>query len=78
MSGLYTGTDLADKTFYGFRYDTNTGRLSVEIINDGETPVVLPQEGIIDSTDYKQWFWSQNTVQFRFSDNNGHLLMRML
>jgi hypothetical protein len=77
MSGFYKGSDLVDKTFYGFRLNDRTGHLDVEVINDGETPVVLPQDGFIDPEDYKQWVWSQDTLKFKFLDN-GHLLIRML
>ena len=76
MSGFYTGTDLADKVFYGFRMNPNNGGLDIEIL-DGDTPVSLPQDGVIDKYDYKQWFWSKDTVQFSW-DTNGHLLMRLI
>jgi hypothetical protein len=76
MGGFYTGTDLGDKTFYGFRYNSLTGHLDVEVINDG-SEVKLPQEGYIDPDDYKQWAWSQNTIDFEFK-NSGHLLIRII
>lgn len=76
MGGFYTGTDLADKVFYGFRLDPDTGNLNIEIL-DGDTPVVMPQETIIDKYDYKQWFWTKDTVRFEWG-NGGHLLMRLI
>lgn len=76
MTGFYEGTDLADKTFYGFRLNPDNGGLNIEVINDG-SPVALPQTGVIDKYDYKQWFWTRDTVQFQF-DNKGHLLMRLV
>lgn len=76
MSGLYEGTDLADKTFYGFRLDAQSGNLDFEIIRDG-IPVVLPQDGVIDPADLKAWFWSANAVSMRWN-KNGHLEMVML
>jgi hypothetical protein len=76
MSGFYEGTDLVDKVFHGFRLDPNTGNLTVEIL-DGDTPVSLPQDNIIDPLDYKQWLWTKDTLQFYWG-NQGHLLMRML
>lgn len=75
MPGIYTGTDLADKTFYGFRL-SNSGDLNVEIIR-GESPVVLPQEGVIDPNDYKTFVWSDNDLSFEWGPN-GHIYMRML
>ena len=76
MSGLYEGTDLVDKTFYGFRLDSVTGHLDVEVLDGGDA-VVLPQEGFIDPLDYKQWVWSQDTLNFEFIDN-GNLLLRIV
>jgi hypothetical protein len=76
MSGFYEGTDLVDKVFHGFRLDPDTGNLTVEIL-DGDTPVTLPQDDIIDKYDYKQWLWTKDTIQFEWG-SKGHLLMRML
>jgi hypothetical protein len=77
MAGIYEGTDLADKTFYGFRMEDATSDLQIEIINDGVTPVVLPMDGILDTTDYKAWIWSQDTIRFEFN-SKGHLLMKFI
>ena len=76
MSGLYTGTDLADKVFYGFRLNPDNGNLDIEIL-DGDTAVSLPQDDIIDKYDYKQWFWTKDTVRFEWG-TGGHLLMRLI
>lgn len=76
MSGFYDGTDLVDKVFYGFRMNPDDGGLNVEVL-DGDTPVSLPQEGVIDKYDYKQWLWSKDTIQFYWGDK-GHLLMRLV
>jgi len=76
MSGLYEGKDLADKVFYGFRLDPDTGNLNIEIL-DGDTPVSLPEADVIDKYDYKQWVWSKDTIQFEWG-NKGHLLMRLI
>jgi hypothetical protein len=76
MAGFYEGTDLADKTFYGFRFNPDTGNLEIEVIND-ESPVVLPDEGIIDKYDYRQWVWSRDTLKFQWG-NNGHLQVKFL
>jgi hypothetical protein len=78
VSGFYEGSALADKTFHGFKLD-KAGILSVEIINDGETVVVLPEETSyqIRDNDYKHWFWSSDTINFYFNDK-GHLIMKMI
>lgn len=76
MAGFYEGSDLSNKTFYGFRLDPDTGNLNVEVINDGTSAVVLPQDDIIDKYDYKQWVWSQNTLDFQW--DKGHLQVKMI
>lgn len=76
MSGFYEGSDLVDKTFYGFRLNPDNGQLTVEVINDGESAVVLPQDLILDKYDYKQWVWSQDTLNFQW--NKGHLQVKMI
>ena len=78
MAGFYEGTDLADKTFYGFRLDPDTGNLNVEIIdpNDG-TAVLLPQDGVIDKYDLKQWVWTRDTLRFQWG-NKGHLQVKFV
>jgi hypothetical protein len=78
MAGFYEGTDLADKTLYGFRLDAATGNLNIEIIGptDGDL-VVLPQDGFIDSNDYKQALWTRDTLGFQWG-NNGHLLVKIV
>lgn len=76
MGGFYTGTDLSDKVFYGFRLDPDTGNLNIEIL-DGDIPVALPQPNVIDKYDYKQWLWSTDSLQFEWG-NSGHLLMRLI
>ena len=75
MGGFYEGTDLADKVFYGFRLNPDDGGLVIEVL-DGDTPISLPQDTIIDKYDYKQWVWSKDTIQFEW--NEGHLLMRLI
>jgi hypothetical protein len=74
-TGVYTGTDLANKTFYGFRPTQKTGNLDIEIINDGTTTVSLPEPGyIIGPNEYAAWIWSTGTYQFRWG-SKGHLEM---
>jgi len=64
-------------TFYGFRMDPNTGRLTVDIIGDGdETPIKLPQDGIYGSDDYKQTLFSKRAMQFNW--NASHLQVKII
>jgi hypothetical protein len=76
MAGFYEGTDLADKSFYGFRLNPDNGQLTVEVVNDGTSAVVLPQDSILDKYDYKQWLWSQNALNFQW--DKGHLQVKMI
>lgn len=76
-TGIYTGSAYSDKTFYGFKQNNVTGDTTVNIINDGTTTVVLPDDNIIDPDGYKTWFWSADTVSFSWG-SNGHLLMEWI
>lgn len=77
--GIYTGTDLADKTAYGFRQNLATGHLNVEIIGieDTTTAVQLPVEGFIRADDYRLLFFSSDTIRFQWGPC-GHLRMVIL
>ncbi len=73
LGGVSIPSTLPDNVFYGFRLNNSTGHLNIEKI-DGDTPIALPQENIINANDYKQWVWTTNTLSFSFSET-GHLLM---
>jgi len=81
MAGFYTGSDLSDKTFYGIKYNVTSGKLEVDIINDGTTEVRLPADDRLDpisyDDDYINYVWSQDSLEFSIN-NNGHLLLKML
>lgn len=69
--------DIGDKTFYGFRYNPETAKLQVEVINDGSV-VSLPDSRTIKSDDYKQWVWTRNNLNFSWnSSNKSHLLVEV-
>jgi len=68
----------SSQTFYGVRYNNETGKLIVEKINDG-SPVRLPADNMINKDDYKTWFWTKHTVQFDWDENQKtNLLMEIL
>ena len=73
-SGSTAGTDLGDKTFYGFRLNQQTGHLNVEMINDGVSVVSMPDPSVIRANDYLQFVWTEDTLNFSI-DANGHLLL---
>lgn len=76
MSGLYEGTAYGDKVFYGLRLDATTGQLLFDIVDD-DTPIALPQDGVINPNDYKALFWSSDAVRLRWG-TNGHIQMVFL
>jgi len=61
--------DISNKTFYGFKYDVDTARLTVEKINDG-SPVRLPDTQLLRSNDYKHWLWTRNTLKLEWNSND--------
>jgi len=77
--GIYEGTQLGDKTFYGFKLDPATGDCTVEIIRaDDSDPIMLPQPDNSGGDDYKQHFCSIDTIEFEFNHSTGHLQMKFL
>lgn len=75
MGGVYTGTDLANKTFYGFKLTQATGNLDVDVIKNGDGVVSIPDPTyIVGPNEYVNWIWSTSTYQFQWGDD-GHLLM---
>lgn len=70
-------SDFAEQSFYGFRVDPITSSISVEVISGGTNAVILPQDGIIDPYDYKQWLWSRNALQFNWT-TSGHLQVKII
>ena len=78
FGGVRIPATLPDDTFYGFRLDPLTGSLRIEVISDQMDGVIkLPQEGVVDANDYRQWIWTTNTLDFKFSDA-GHLQMKVM
>lgn len=75
--GIHEGTAFANKTFHGFRLNHADGNLTIDTIDDGTVAIALPSDHILDPDAYKQWFWTADTVTFRWGDN-GHLLMEVL
>ena len=70
-------TDFAKQAFYGFRLNPLTGGLTIEVIFNGNGVVSLPSESEVKQDDYKQWLWSDNTLEFNFN-SSGHLEMTVL
>jgi hypothetical protein len=70
--------DFATNTFYGYRINAATGRLTVEVINDG-TAVELPADDVLKDNQYRTWIWTKNTLQFSWSSTKKtHLKMEIL
>lgn len=70
--------NIQNKAFVGFRLDNNTGNLTVEIIDDEETIISIPDELIVSKNDYKQFFWTKKNLNFDWnSQKPGHLIMEV-
>lgn len=70
--------NVVDKAFVGFRQDSTTGNLNIEIVED-DTPVFLPDDIIIRVDDYRAHFWTKKNLEFSWSTTRpGHLIMEVL
>lgn len=71
--------NIQNKSFVGFRLDAETGNLTVEIIDDDEIIISLPDDTIIDGNDYKALFWTKKNLNFKWLPESkpGHLIMEV-
>lgn len=56
-------------TFYGFKYLPVSGELILDVINDGVTEVVLPDQNR-RSTDYREWTFTTRAMEFSWNQAN--------
>ena len=56
-------------TFYGFKYLPVSGELILDVINDGTTEVVLPDQNK-RSTDYREWTFTTRDMEFSWNEAN--------
>jgi len=76
--GSFPSTELRQQTFYGFRYNYETGHLDIELINDSNPGLIkLPDPTITKRADYVQWAWSRETINFSWADD-GYLQVEIL
>lgn len=74
LGGVVIDDSISKKVFYGIRFQQATGHLNIEEISKGSDPIALPQDGVIDPTDYKQWLWTNSKLSFQWSTTKpGHL-----
>lgn len=76
LGGASLPAGISNQSFYGFKLDPQTSRLTIEVIAQGSGVVRLPEDGVLDQRDYKQWIWTANTLQFQIK--NGRLEMTIL
>ena len=76
LTGSTLGTDLADKTFYGFQLDPNSGDLSVDVIANGNKAIVFPDPNSPQVGDYRQFVITDRTLTFQI-DARGHLILNI-
>lgn len=76
IGGYPTIEEIGDKTFYGWKLNPTTGRLTVTKIDSDDGSVVdLPKENILRDNDYKVWIWT--TSLLKLSWNSDHLNMEV-
>ena len=70
--------NIMDKAFVGFRLNAETGNLTVEILDDNEYIISLPDDIIINGNDYKALFWTKKNLDFSWKpEKPGHLIMEV-
>lgn len=70
--------NIMDKAFVGFRLNAETGNLTVEILDDNEYIISLPDDIIINGNDYKALFWTKKNLDFIWKpEKPGHLIMEV-
>ena len=67
--------DWVDLVFYGVRQNTQTGAATIDKIW-GDSAIALPDAYTKRSDDYKNWIWTNNTLQFSWG-SNGRLIMEV-
>jgi len=78
MADVFNVNDIAQQTFYGFKLNHDTGKLTVEKIT-GDDPVRLPDDVLIREDDYKHWVWTRSTLVFSWnSSDKTRLLVEVL
>ena len=76
LTGSTVGTDLADKTFYGFSLSPQSGKAGVNVIANGSAPIVFPDPNNPQATDYRQFVITDRTLTFQV-DARGHLILSL-
>jgi hypothetical protein len=76
VGGYPTIEEIGDKTFYGWKLNPTTGRLTVNKIDSGDGTVVdLPKDNILRDNDYKVWVWTTSLLKLSWSTD--HLYMEV-
>jgi hypothetical protein len=74
LTGSTLGTDLAEKTFYGFSQDPKSGKTTVDVIANGSKPIVFPDLANPQPGDYRQTVITDRTLGLKV-DARGHLIL---
>jgi hypothetical protein len=76
LGGFPTIEEIGDKTFYGWKLNPTTGRLTVTKIDSSDGTVVdLPKNDILRDNDYKVWIWTTSLIKLSWSED--HLNMEV-
>jgi hypothetical protein len=76
IGGYPTIEEIGDKTFYGWKLNPTTGRLTINKIDSNDGSVVdLPKDNILRDNDYKVWVWTTSLLKLSWSED--HLYMEV-
>jgi hypothetical protein len=74
LGGFPTIEEIGDKTFYGWKLNPTTGRLTVTKIDSSDGTVVdLPKNDILRDNDYKVWIWTTSLLKLSWSADHLHM-----
>lgn len=71
--------ELYGRVLYGIKFDPDTGKTILEIVGEDD-PIILPQTGSTNDSDYAHWFASSKLINLVWREettNKGHLFMEV-
>lgn len=70
--------ELYGNVFYGIVYDPESGKVNVEVIQEGE-PIRIPESSTYVTEEYAHWFASSKQINLTWDQSKGtHLLMEVI
>lgn len=73
-----TVDELYENTFYGIMYDPESGKVDLEVIQEGES-IKIPESTTYKVEEYAHWFASSKQINLTWDQSKGtHLLMEVI